>query len=197
MVSDGNDLIDSTWKSPGTPHLDSSPTTTIQLSPSHFTFADPQPQDQGQAKTGGVHGFDIDAPVDCNDLSSTSSVTADDDLTIEEKLMSSLYIDQMSCQKSKSKRGSYGAQQSQRKEFDISLFPKVFQSGEGAVELRHVYDKVMACEKQVLWSRDIKRIVPEYEVERTRLLLEVLMSRGFVEFMPAASDGTGECWKVC
>ena len=157
--------------SPCTPNLDSTPTTTIQLSPSHFILDNVLEGDGGAG------------------ISSQEQASEQDN--VEEKLMNSLYIGSFSCQKVKSTQKSQPKPTSRG--FDIEKFPAVFRSGNGSAELESVYRKVQKLE--TLRDRDISQVFPQFEKERVHLLLEVLSSRNYVECLKS-SKSSSLCWRV-
>ena len=133
--------------SPSTPNLDSTPTTTIQLSPSHFILDDV------------LDGGDNDA---CSPAAAavvgTQNKSSNDSSEVEEKLMSSLYAfnfeKKKKSEKVHSKSGDQESKQNKvRKAFDIQQFPAIFRSGNGSVELEQVYRKVEELSVlDALWS---------------------------------------------
>ena len=174
--------------SPSTPNLDSTPTTTIQLSPSHFILDDV------------LDGGDNDA---CSPAAAavvgTQNKSSNDSSEVEEKLMSSLYAfnfeKKKKSEKVHSKSGEQESKQNKvRKAFDIQQFPAIFRSGNGSVELEQVYRKVE--ELSVLVEKDIKKVFPQFEQERVKLLLEVLSSRDYID-CAKNREGNGSCWRIC
>ena len=199
----------SEFNSPRTPNLDSTPTTTIQLSPSHFVL--------DEALEGAGRGDHSDTS-DENSIGGLSPLGSslqnrqnitNADLDVEEKLMNSLYIGSFSTQKSSKKThkthhdqqlkhsgisscsGKASKKKAKDRSFDIEVFPAVFRKGNASVELEGVYRKVQKLE--TLRDQDVTKIFPNFEKERANLLLEVLSSRNYIE---CVKNSQGTSWKV-
>jgi hypothetical protein len=196
---------DSNFNSPRTPNLDSTPTTTIQLSPSHFVLDDALEDAVGgtiataDAAAGRNNSNDASSPLSSSQNRQNICKAED----VEEKLMSSLYIGSFSTQKSSKKTQQGGkanestnsgsSNRSAATDFDIGAFPAVFRKGNGSVELEGVYRKVQKL--QTLRDQDVGKVFPHFEKERANLLLEVLSSRNYIECVKNSQTG-GMCWKV-
>lgn len=176
--------LSSSADSPDMPYLDSTPTTTIQLSPSHFTAEElglegASAADQG---AGSAAGGEPASPPD-----------------VEARLMESLCIAPLSCGRARPRtKNTPKASGGKHKAFDLKLFPPLFREGDGAHELTQVHAGLSAVGMFWLSDREAARLFPGLEMERVVLYLDMLASRGFAKQVSQGNaTDEGVCWKLC